>query len=355
MLPELVATKLNDRLARFVELEQTVNSAAGALSPNYPDVLREYGTLREAMEKYRAYQKLLAAVADNREIADNPAEDAEMRQLAKDEIAALAPVVAAGEAELHELIFGKTAEDNRNVMVEIRAGTGGEEAALFAGDLLRMYMNYAGSRGWKVEEVSLSPSEQGGIKEVVVSVQGAGAFSALKYEGGGHRVQRVPETENQGRIHTSAATVAVLPEVEEYEIEIKPQDLRIETIKSTGPGGQNVNKTESAIRILHLPTGLIVHVGDEKSQNKNKSKAMRVLRARLSEMKKREEEAARAKERREQVGSGDRSERVRTYNFPQDRCSDHRLNRNFSLSDIIAGKLDKLVEALQEYDQQQAM
>ncbi|GHS97740.1 peptide chain release factor 1 [Planctomycetales bacterium] len=355
MLPELITTKLNDRLARFVELEQTVNSADGALSPNYPDVLREYGTLREAMEKYRAYQKLLAAAADNHEIAENPAEDAEMRQLAKDEIAALAPVVAAAEAELNEMIFGKTAEDNRNVMVEIRAGTGGEEAALFAGDLLRMYMNYAGSRGWKVEEVSLSPSEQGGIKEVVVSVQGAGAFSALKYEGGGHRVQRVPETENQGRIHTSAATVAVLPEVEEYEIEIKPQDLRIETIKSTGPGGQNVNKTESAIRILHIPTGLIVHVGDEKSQNKNKSKAMRVLRARLSEMKKREEEAARAKERREQVGSGDRSERIRTYNFPQDRCSDHRLNRNFSLSDIIAGKLDKLVEALQEYDKQQAM
>jgi peptide chain release factor 1 len=195
----------------------------------------------------------------------------------------------------------------------------------------------------------------GGFKEAIISVQGEGAFALLKYEGGGHRVQRVPETEAQGRVHTSAATVAVLPEAEEYDVEIKPQDIRVETIKATGPVGQNVNKTESAIRILHLATGLIVHVGDEKSQYKNKSKALRVLRTRLYELKKREEDEARAKERKGQVGSGDRSERIRTYNFPQDRCTDHRLNRNFSLSDIIAGKLDKLFEGLQAYGKEEAL
>ena len=353
MLSPVVEKKLSERLARFEELEATINSPEGAMQPNYPDLLRECGSLRASMEKFREYRRLAQEQADNQGIADDKNEDPEMREMARAELATLAKAQAACEAELEEMIFGKSADDNRNVMLEIRAGTGGEEAALFAGDLLRMYTNYAAARGWKVEEVSLSPSEQGGFKEAIVSVQGEGAYSALKLEGGGHRVQRVPETETQGRVHTSAATVAVMPEAEEYEVEIKPQDIIIDCVRATGPGGQNVNKTDSVVRIRHLETGLIVHVADEKSQYKNKSKAMRVLRSRLYELKKRQEDEARAAERKGQVGSGDRSERIRTYNFPQDRCSDHRLNRNFSLGDIIAGKMDKLIEALQEYAKEQ--
>lgn len=352
MLPKIVDEKLSERLQRFEVLEAKINTPEIVSEPNYPDLLREYGSLRASMEQFRAYRKLLHEQTNNHEIVNNKNEDAELRALAKDELTLIEEKIKQCGADLEEMIFGKSADENRNVMLEIRAGTGGEEAALFAGDLLRMYMAYANTRSWKIEEVSLSASEQGGIKEVILSVQGAGAFSALKFEGGGHRVQRVPETENQGRVHTSAATVAVLPEAEEYEVEIKPQEIRIDTVRATGPGGQNVNKTDSAVRITHLPTGLIVHIADEKSQHKNKSKAMRVLRSRLYELKKREEDEARAAERKGQVGSGDRSERIRTYNFPQDRCTDHRLNRNFSLSDIIDGKMDKLVDALHEYGKQ---
>lgn len=354
-MEDKVREKLMARLERFRELEGILNSPEGPGDPRYADMLREYGSLRESMGVFQHYLKTEEELESSRALAADKAEDREMRELAREECQALEQKAQALVEQLMDMLYGNAADDSRNVMLEIRAGTGGEEAALFAGDLLRMYMAYADTMGWKVEEVSASPSEHGGFKEAIVSVQGEGAFQALKFEGGGHRVQRVPETENQGRIHTSAATVAVLPEAEEYELEIHPQELRIETVRATGPGGQSVNTTDSAVRITHLPTGLIVHVADEKSQLKNKHKAMRVLRSRLYELKKREEEAARAAERKEQVGSGDRSERIRTYNFPQDRCTDHRLGRNFSLNDIIHGKLQKLTEALVEYGKQQEL
>ncbi len=355
MMEVKMKEKLDGRLTRFRELEAAINSPEGVGDPRYPDMLREYGSLRDSMEQFLQYLKCEQDIADNQSIADNTSEDKELREMAREEIASLTAKAGEISQTLHDQLYGNAADDNRNVMLEIRAGTGGEEAALFAADLLRMYVTYAETRGWKIEEVSASPSEHGGFREVIISVQGVGAFTELKWEGGGHRVQRVPETESQGRIHTSAATVAVLPEAEEYELEINPQDLKIDTVRSTGPGGQSVNTTDSAVRIQHVPTGLIVHVADEKSQMKNKQKAMRVLRSRLYEMKKREEDALRAAERKEQVGTGDRSERIRTYNYPQDRCTDHRLGKNFSLNDIINGKMQKLVEAMLEYAKQQEM
>ena len=353
MLEEKAKQKLAERLNRFCELEEAINSPDGANNPNYLDMLREYGTLRESMEIFKAYLQLEEEISENKDLAAG--DDKELSLLAKEELAEQEKELEDLAEKLHDILYGNAGNDNRNVMLEIRAGTGGDEAALFAGDLVRMYMTYADTKGWKVEEVSASPAEQGGFKEVIISVQGEGAFSALKYEGGGHRVQRVPATESQGRIHTSAATVAVMPEAEEYEVEIKPQDIRVETVRATGPGGQSVNTTDSAVRITHLESGLIVHVADEKSQLKNKQKAMRVLRTRLYEMKVREEEEARAAERKGQVGSGDRSERVRTYNYPQDRCTDHRLGKNFSLNDIINGKMQKLVEMLLEYGKLQEL
>ena len=353
MLEEKAKAKFAARLQRFEELEAQINSPEGVQDPKYPDMLREYGTLRESMELFRKYLKLETEIVENTELVAGS--DKELAELAAEEIAEEEEQLEELAEKLSDILYGNVADDNRNVMLEIRAGTGGDEAALFAGDLTRMYMTYADIAGWKVEEVSASPAEQGGFKEVILSVQGKGAFAALKYEGGGHRVQRVPVTESQGRIHTSAATVAVMPEAEEYEVEIKPQDIRVETVRATGPGGQSVNTTDSAVRITHLETGLIVHVADEKSQLKNKQKAMRVLRARLYELKVRQEEEARAAERKGQVGSGDRSERVRTYNYPQDRCTDHRLGKNYSLTDIINGKMQKLVDALLEYGKMQEL
>lgn len=355
MLDAVLTSKLDERLARFDELEAMLNDPAVPAQPNYPDLLREYGTLRESMTLYRAYREACRELEYNEALAADTAEDAELRDMAREEIPALSETCTSLAGQLSEMVSGASAEDNKNVILEIRAGTGGDEAALFAGDLFRMYSSYAGTRSWTVEEVSAQPGEQGGFREVILGIQGENVYRDLKFEGGGHRVQRVPATESQGRIHTSAATVAVLPEAEEYEIEIRQQDLRIETVRATGPGGQSVNTTDSAVRITHLPTGLIVHIADEKSQLKNKAKAMRVLRSRLYEMKMREEEEARAAERKGQVGSGDRSERIRTYNFPQDRCTDHRLGRNFPLNDIIAGKLDKLVEAMNEYGRQKQL
>lgn len=355
VLDAVLTSKLDERLARFDALEGMLNDPAGAAQPNYPDLLREYGSLRESMTLYRAYREACQELAYNEALSTNTAEDAELRQMAKEEIPALREACGTLADQISEMVSGASADDNKNVILEIRAGTGGDEAALFAGDLYRMYSSYAATRGWTVEEVSAHPGEQGGFREVILGLQGENVYRDLKYEGGGHRVQRVPVTESQGRIHTSAATVAVLPEAEEYEIEIHQQDLRIETVRATGPGGQSVNTTDSAVRITHLPTGLIVHIADEKSQLKNKAKALRVLRSRLYEMKMREEEEARAAERKGQVGTGDRSERVRTYNFPQDRCTDHRLGRNFSLNDIITGKLDKLIEAMNEYGKQQQL
>ncbi|MDR0362893.1 MAG: peptide chain release factor 1 [Planctomycetota bacterium] len=341
--------KLGDRLERFRELDRLLADPAVGGDPHIGDYMRERGTLAKSMALYENYLATGKELADNREIAGDSSQDRELRELAEMEISDLEEKAAALEAELVALLLGQGADNDRNAILEIRAGTGGEEAALFAGDLFRMYRNFADGRGWKFEVMSMSESERGGFKEVIVGIEGGNVFRDLRMEGGGHRVQRVPETEAQGRVHTSAATVAVMPEAEEYEVEIKPEDLQISIQCSGGPGGQSVNTTQSSVRIIHVPTGITVFMQEEKSQHKNKAKAMRVLRSRLYELKKAEEEAKRAAERRGQTGSGDRSERVRTYNFPQDRCTDHRLGKNFPLEDIIEGKLDKLVAELIEY------
>jgi len=353
MLDPTVKTKLDDRLVRFHELDAKLADPAIGSDPQIADYMRERGTLAKSMETYQSYVDAEKELRDNREIAGDANQDAELRELAEMEIPALEEKCNALEAEIVEMILGQGADNNRNAILEIRAGTGGEEAALFAGDLFRMYRNYADARGWKFDVMSMSESERGGFKEVIISVEGENAFRDLRMEGGGHRVQRVPETEAQGRVHTSAATVAIMPEAEEYEIEIKPEELEISIQCSGGPGGQSVNTTQSSVRIIHLPTGITVFMQEEKSQHKNKAKAMRVLRSRLYDLKKAEEDAKRAAERRGQTGSGDRSERVRTYNFPQDRCTDHRLGKNFPLGDIIEGKLDKLVAELVEYARQE--
>jgi peptide chain release factor 1 len=253
------------------------------------------------------------------------------------------------------MLSGDNKNDSKNVIMEIRAGAGGDEAALFAGDLFRMYSHYAEKRGWKIEEVSISTSEAGGYKEVVIGIQGENVFRDLKFEGGGHRVQRVPATESQGRIHTSAATVAVLPEAEEYEVDLNPNDLDIQICRSQGPGGQSVNTTDSAVRIIHNPTGIQVFIQDEKSQHKNKAKGLRILRSRIYEHFQSQIDAERADERRTQTGSGDRSQRVRTYNFPQNRCTDHRLGKNFSLDRVIEGDMEKLLNELVEWGKQQEL
>ena len=275
-----------------------------------------------------------------------------MRRLAEDEIAELRPRLEALERELPILLLPKDPNDAKNVIVEIRGGVGGEEAALFAGDLFRMYARYAERRGWRVDVIDKNATEIGGFKEISFSVDGAGAYSFLKYESGTHRVQRVPVTESSGRIHTSAVTVAVLPEAEEVEVEIAPADLRIDTYCASGAGGQYVNRTETAIRITHLPTGIVVQCQDEKSQLKNKEKAMRVLRARILEAAREEQAATVAADRKSQVGSGDRSERIRTYNFPQGRVTDHRIGLTLhKLAAVLDGDLDELLAALITADQ----
>ncbi len=353
MLDTKVKEKLDDRLVRFQELDRKLADPAVGADPQIGDYMRERGTLAKSMETYQEYLRAAKELTDNREIAADANQDRELRELAEMEIPGLKAKSETLETEIVDMILGHGADNNRNAILEIRAGTGGEEAALFAGDLFRMYRNYADARGWKFDVMSMSESERGGFKEVIVSVEGENVFRDLRMEGGGHRVQRVPETEAQGRVHTSAATVAVMPEAEEYEVDIRPEDLQITIQCSGGPGGQSVNTTQSSVRIIHVPTGITVFMQEEKSQHKNKAKGMRVLRSRLYELKKAEEDAKRAAERRGQTGSGDRSERVRTYNFPQDRCTDHRLGKNFALGDIIEGKLDKLIAELVEFAKQE--
>ncbi len=353
MLDQKVQEKLDERLARFKELDAKLADPAIGSDPSIGDIMRERGSLAKPMDLYQNYLMISKELADNKEIAEDTSQDKELRELAEMEIPDLETKTSTLEEDLVEMLLGQSADNNRNAILEIRAGTGGEEAALFAGDLFRMYRNYADAHGWKFDIMSMSESERGGFKEIIVSVEGENAYRDLKMEGGGHRVQRVPETETQGRVHTSAATVAVMPEAEEYEVEIKPEDLKIDIQCSGGPGGQSVNTTQSSVRMTHIPTGVMVFMQEEKSQHKNKAKALRVLRSRIYEIKQAEEDAKRAAERRGQTGSGDRSERIRTYNFPQDRCTDHRLSKNFPLADIIEGKLDKLVAELVEYAKQQ--
>ena len=297
------------------------------------------------VKKYRDYKVVSSEIVQSQELAKGA--DEELRALAEQELEDLESRRSRLESELKILLLPKDPNDEKNVIVEIRGGTGGEEAALFAGDLYRMYSRYAERQGWKLDVMSLSEAAQGGIKEVIVNIEGKGVYSKMKYESGVHRVQRVPATEASGRIHTSAATVAVLPEADEVDVHIEAKDLRIDTFCSSGPGGQSVNTTYSAVRITHIPTGVVVSQQDEKSQVKNRAKALKVLRSRLYEMEMRKQQEAIAKDRKSQVGSGERSEKVRTYNFPQSRITDHRINfTTHQLHGVLDGNLDELIEAL---------
>ncbi len=306
---------------------------------------KELGLATPIVERYRSLQRLQQEIADHESLAAGP--DRDLAELAAAELpelhARLQPEI---DAIIDALVVGGS-DDRRDCIVEVRAGTGGEEAALFVRDLCTMYQRYATRMGWTFEPMDATPTEQGGFKEVVFALRGKNVFHAMQFESGGHRVQRVPETEAKGRVHTSAATVAVLPEVEEVEVKLDPEDLKVDTFRSSGAGGQHVNKTESAVCITHLPTGTVVACQEERSQLKNRQRAMALLRSRIYDAQKRAADAARAAERKEQVGSGDRSDRIRTYNFPQDRLTDHRLNRNFSLLQVMEGKLDPVVGALQ--------
>ena len=309
---------------------------------------RELKEIIPVVEAYQAYRK----AESDRLAAEELLHDPDFRELAQEELERTKAEIERLGEELKVLLLPKDPNDERNVIMELRCGVGGEEGALFAHSLLRMYTMYAQSRGWKMETVSLNETELGGVKECSVLIEGEGAFSRLKFESGVHRVQRVPETESGGRIHTSAATVAVLPEAEDVELEIDPKELQIDTYRSSGAGGQHVNKTESAIRITHLPTGLVVECQDERSQYKNKDKAMKVLRSRLLEMEREKQDAATAAARQSQIGSGDRSERIRTYNFPQGRVTDHRIGLTlYKIDAIMDGALDEIIDALVTADQ----
>lgn len=317
----------------------------------YQRLTKALADLEDIVSTYRAYKKATSDIAEARALLKDNIDD-EFRELVEAELEEAEEEKERLERQLKILLLPKDPNDEKNVMMEIRAGTGGEEAALFAADLFRMYSRYAEKQGWKVEIMDVSYSDLNGFKEIIFMIEGRGAYSKLKYESGVHRVQRIPVTESGGRIHTSAATVAVLPEAEEVELDINPNDLRIDIFCSSGPGGQSVNTTQSAIRITHLPTGLVVTCQDEKSQHKNKEKAMRVLRSRLMEMKRAEQQAEIADARRSMVGTGDRSERVRTYNFPQNRLTDHRIGLTLHKLDLILeGDLDEVIEALITYDQ----
>lgn len=335
--------KLDALTKRFDSIEAALSS--GPSADQFVKLSKEYAELEPVVRPIQAYQKLLADLESAEELAG--AGDKEMAEMATAEIGELKPKIEAAVAEIRILLLPKDAADEKSVILEVRGGTGGDEAALFAGDLLRMYQRYADLQGWKFTLMEESPGEVGGYKEVVANITGKGVFARMKYESGVHRVQRVPATETQGRIHTSAATVAVLPEVEEIDIDIKAEDIRIDTMRSSGAGGQHVNTTDSAVRITHLPSGIVV-TASQKSQHQNRATAMKVLQARLYEEQRNARDTARSEARKEQVGSGDRSERIRTYNFPQGRVTDHRINLTlYKLDKVIAGDaLDELISAL---------
>jgi peptide chain release factor 1 len=339
--------KLEDLAEQYRELgERLGDPRVIADHSTYQKYAKAHAELAEIIEEYQKYQKVVSALEDTKKILEE-SQDPEMRALAEAELKDLSERLEQEKERMQMLLLPSDPLDQKNIILEIRAGTGGEEAALFAAGLLRMYTRYAESKGWKVEMLSSNQTGVGGIKEAIVSIEGRGVFSHLKFESGVHRVQRVPITEASGRIHTSAVTVAVLPEAEEVEVEIDPKDLRVDVFRSTGPGGQSVNTTDSAVRITHLPTGMIVTCQDEKSQHKNKAKAMKVLRARLSDKLRAEQDAEISATRRQQVGTGDRSERIRTYNFPQGRVTDHRIGLTlYSLHAILEGEIDPLVQAL---------
>ncbi|EAI8324714.1 peptide chain release factor 1 [Campylobacter coli] len=341
----MLASKLDPFLKRFEELNSLLSSSDIISDISKMTALsKEQKNLEPIVLKAKEYLKTLDSIEENKTLLN----DAELGELAKEELKNLEELKPKLEEELKILLLPKDPNDERNIFLEIRAGTGGDEASLFVGDLVKAYARYAENRGYKLEIVSSSEGSMGGFKEIIMLVKGAGAFSRLKYEGGTHRVQRVPQTESQGRIHTSAITIAVMPEVDDIEIEINPNDLKIDVMRSSGHGGQSVNTTDSAVRITHLPTGIVVVNQDGKSQHKNKESAMKVLKARLYEMQESERLAQESEARKSQVGSGDRSERIRTYNFPQNRISDHRINLTLYRLDAILqdGLFDEVIEPL---------
>lgn len=347
--------KLDFILEKYEELSMKVSDPDVINNqPLWQKHIKEMGEMEPIVNKYREYKKAKESVAEAKEMLESG--DEELRELAKMELSDLEDQIPVMEDELKILLLPKDPNDEKNVILEVRAGTGGEEAALFAQDLLRMYLRYAERRGWKAEIMDANDTGIGGIKEASVMIRGRGAYSRMKYESGTHRVQRVPETESSGRIHTSAATVAVLPEVDDVEVEINPNDVRVDVYRSSGNGGQCVNTTDSAVRLTHLPTGLVVTCQDEKSQIKNKDKAFKVLRSRLYDMKLQEQNAEISAERRSQVGSGDRSERIRTYNFPQGRVTDHRIGMTiYKLDSFLDGEIDEIVDGLITSDQAEKM
>ncbi len=352
-----IIARLEKAAEEYAQLEEQMNDPAIASDPaKMARIAREYGKLKRQADGYREYEKLHRQWQEAMEMQQEEGLDEEMKQLAAEEAEELARQIHVAIDQVKESLVMSNDAAIDSIIMEIRAGTGGAEAALFAGDLYGMYNHYCEKKGWKVETISFSAAEMGGFKEIIFGVKGKGVWQHLGYEGGGHRVQRVPETESQGRIHTSAATVAVLPEPEELEIDIKPDDVIEHVCRSSGPGGQSVNKLNSAIKLEHIPTGITVSMQDEKSQHKNRAKAWRILRSRIYEHIEQEKRAARDSERRDMIGSGDRSQRIRTYNFPQNRITDHRINFTmYKLDKAIMGEIDELIQALIEYDKQRRL
>jgi peptide chain release factor 1 len=344
---ESIQYKLDNLADRYTEIAALLAQPEIQNNQNkFRALSQEYAQITPLVECYHRYRGVAQNLAAAKDMAND--DDAEMRALAKEEIAAAEAQLENLQHDLQVLLLPKDPNDNRNIYLEIRAGTGGAEAAIFSGDLARMYMRYAESRGWQVETVSESPGEYGGYKEIILRIAGQDVYSKLKFESGAHRVQRVPETEAQGRVHTSACTIAIMPEADEVDdIDINPADLRIDTYRSSGAGGQHVNKTDSAIRITHLPTGIVVECQDERSQHKNRARAMSLLKSRLLSAEQEKHQAEQAAARKTQVGSGDRSERIRTYNYPQGRLTDHRINLTlYKLEDILEGNLDAVINPL---------
>jgi peptide chain release factor 1 len=348
--------KLEHLKHRYEELQELIADPDVHRDPGrYKELMQEHSHLCELVAVYEEYQQTQAAAAETRELVETE-KDPEMKAMAREELEGLEEKEAKLENRLKILLVPKDPLDGKDTIVEIRAGTGGDEASLFAADLYRMYSRYAEKQNWKIEVMDQSPTEVGGFKEIVFSVGGKNVYGTLKYESGVHRVQRVPTTESGGRIHTSAVTVAVLPEAEDTDIQLSNEDLRIDVFRSSGPGGQSVNTTDSAVRITHIPTGTVVSCQDEKSQHKNKAKALRVLKARLYEAEEQRKRAERASARKSQIGSGDRSERIRTYNFPQNRLTDHRINLTlYKLDQVMQGELDEAVEALKLTDREESL
>jgi len=343
--------KIDRMIDRYEALQAEMSSD---LAPaDFVKLSKEYAEMTPVVEVFLKMRSMREEIADLEAIVSDPDGDSEMRDMAQEELAVLNASLPELEREVQVLLLPKDEADERSAILEVRAGTGGDEAGLFAGDLFRMYQRYADLHKWKVEIMAVSDADMGGFKEVIASVTGPGVFRRLKYESGVHRVQRVPETESGGRIHTSAATVAVLPEAEEVDVNIEEKDLRVDVFRASGPGGQSVNTTDSAVRITHIPTGIVVSQQDEKSQHKNRAKGMKILRARLYEAERARVDSERAEDRKGQVGSGDRSERIRTYNFPQGRVTDHRINLTlYKLDRVIAGDgLDEVIEPLIQEDQ----